>query len=120
MSAIEQVRAEANARIASARRRQREATLTGALVRKSAGISTAALYGTLNRLNVPVSIGGFPWKIGVITLATLGEALSSGMMQSACAGVADATQAIYVERSISRNTLVAGNGDSGGDSGGEV
>lgn len=118
MSAIEQVRAEAAHRIANARRRQREQSLTGALVRKSAGISTAALYGTLNRLAVPATIGGFPWKIGVITLATLGEALSSGMAQSACAGIADATQAIYVERSISKNTLVAGNGN--GDSGGEV
>lgn len=99
---------EARNRIASARRTQRTRSLEGALVRKATGVTAAALYGTLNRMQVPVTLGGFPWKLGIIALAQLGEGLSRGMAQAALAGIADATTAIYVERSISTDTMISG------------
>lgn len=108
---------EAKQRIAAAHRRMRTKTLESALVRKGTGAVTAATLGTMNRLGVPVTIGGFPWKIALIAIAQLGEGLSRGAIQAAMAGVADATSAIYIERSISTKTLIAGEGD---EDGGEV
>lgn len=114
-SAIALMQAEARTRIASAQRRARTSSLENALVRKAAGVTAAALYGTFNRMAVPVALGGFPWKLGVIALAQLGEGLTRGSMQAALAGIADATTAIYVERSITTDTLVAGGETQGGE-----
>jgi hypothetical protein len=111
-AAIDAVKAEARGRMSAMSRRYRTKGLEAALVRKASLISSAGIYGTLNRLAVPVELAGFPWKIGVAALALLGEGMSRGALQSIMAGVADATLAIYVERSISTNTLVAG--DDGG------
>ena len=109
---------EARNRIAAARRSQKAKSYEHTLVRKSSGLITAAFFGTLNRMNVPVSIAGFPVKLGVIALAQLGEGLSKGNMAAAMAGIADSVTAIYVERTISTSTLVAGDGES--DDGGEI
>jgi len=58
-----------------------------------------------------VSMGGFPWKLGVEALALLGEGMSKGALQAIMAGIADGTLAIYVERSISTDTIIAGDED---------
>ena len=107
-SAIETVKAEGRARLAAANRRFRQKGMEQMLIRKAAVLSSAAVYGTLNRVGVPVDIAGFPWKVGVAALALLGEGLSKGATQAVMAGLADTTLAIYVERSISTNTLIAG------------
>lgn len=122
MTKIEQVKAEGRQRLANARRRMEQRNMEQTLVRKGTLLASAAGYGTLNRLGVPVSIGGFPWKIGVATLALLGEGLTKGNTQAVMAGLADSTLAIYVERSISTNTLIAGGeGDyEDEDDGGEM
>lgn len=77
---------------------------------RKAGVSlTAAAYGAMNRYAVPNNINGFPWKLGVWLGATLIEALSDSKIVTAfSAGVSDATMAVYMERSISNKTLVAG------------
>lgn len=120
---IELAKKEASQRIAAANRRHKEKMLQAAIVRKGTNVSTAALYGTLNRFGVPVTLGGFPWKLGVWTISTIGEALTKGNWQAALAGVSDSTQAIYVERSISTGTVIAGNADEDdgdSDDGGEL
>ncbi len=118
---------DVNARIAAARRRAQSQALERTLVHKGTLITSAALYGTLNRMNVPIAVAGFPWKLGVGALALLGEGLSRGNMQAVMSGVADATMAIYVERSITTDTLIAGehddyddDDDDDDDEGGEV
>ena len=98
-------------RIAAARRRTQTENLQRTLVRKAGVIGTAATFGGLNRAGVPVTIGGFPWKLAVSTVANLGEAMTGGNVQAVFAGVADATTAIYIERSISTDTVIAGEGD---------
>ena len=109
-TAQEIVVAEYRNRMAAAKRTQKTRSMEHVMVRKSSGILSAALYGTLNRMAVPHTIGGFPWKLGVIAVAQLGEGLSKGNMQAAMAGLADATTAIYIERSITTATIVAGEG----------
>ncbi len=110
-SKVEIAIAEGKNKLAAARRRYQTKSLENTLIRKAAIVSTAALYGALNRMNVPVAIGGFPWKLGVVTLATLGEGLTKGAVQAASGGIADSTMAIYIERSISTDTLIAGDDD---------
>jgi len=94
--------------------------LERALVRKASVLTSAATLGTLRRMGVPVAIAGFPWKLGVSTLALLGEGMSKGNVQAVMGGIADASMAIYVERSIGNKVLVAGEGDYDEDDGGEV
>ena len=121
-SAIELMKKEASQKIANANRRAREKGLENTLVHKGALLTTAALYGSLNRMDVPIEIGGFPWKLGVTGLALLAEGMTKGTTQAVAGGVADATLAIYIERSISTNTLVAGDDDwddDDDDAGGE-
>ena len=126
-AAIELAKKEASSKIQAANRRAKSQRLEATLVRKGVGLSTAALYGTLNRMGVPIAIGGFPWKLGVGALATLAEGLTKGTTNSVMSGIADATMAIYIERSISKNTLIAGEGGEGScggsdddDDGGEL
>jgi hypothetical protein len=102
------LREETKNRLASARRTAMQHSLQHTLVRKATGITTAALFGTLARVKVPNTIGGFPWKLGVITLAQLAEGLSKGNIQAAAAGVADSATAIYVAKTIEMDTLIAG------------
>ena len=98
-------------RLAAARRRTTANQLERTLVRKGSVLSTAATYGVLNRVGVPVDVGGFPWKIAVEALALAGEGMTKGNIQAVFGGIADATAAVYVERSISMNTLIAGEDD---------
>lgn len=107
-TAIEQIKAESRAKISAANQRAKSKTLERTLVRKGSLLVSAAMYGTMNRMDVPISIAGFPWKLGVGALALLGEGMSKGNLQAVLGGVADSTMAIYVERSISTNNLVAG------------
>lgn len=106
--AMELVRIQNAARLATARRSTQRATMQHSLVRKATGITTAALLGTLKRVGVQDTVGGFPWKLGMITLAQLGEALSKGNMQAAMAGIADSGTAIYIDRAIVSGSLIAG------------
>lgn len=114
-TAIEQVKAEARSKITAANQRAKSKGLERTLVRKGSLLVSSAVYGTLNRMEVPIAIAGFPWKLGVGALALLGEGMSKGNLQAVLGGVADSTMAIYVERSISTNNLVAGEGDVGWD-----
>ena len=107
---LELAKKDASNRIAAMTRRMKSNALERVLVHKGALAVSAALYGTLNRLGVRVDIGGFPWKIGVGGLALLGEGMTSGNWQAVLSGIADSTFAIYIERSISTNTLIAGDG----------
>ena len=107
-TAIEQVKIEARAKMTAANARIKTKTLERTLVRKGSLLVSSAVYGTLNRMDIPISIAGFPWKLGVGALALLGEGMSKGNLQAVLGGVADSTMAIYVERSISTNNLVAG------------
>jgi len=109
--ALEVAKKETARRIAGARERLRRTTLEHTIVRKGTGVTTAAIYGSMNRMGVPVEIAGFPWKVAVATLAQLGEGLSSGYTQAVFAGVADSTTAIYIERALSTDTLIAGEDD---------
>ena len=102
------LREETKSRLAAARRSSMQKGLQHTLVRKATGITTAALFGTLARVKVQNTIGGFPWKLGVITLAQLAEGLSKGSVQAAAAGCADAATAIYVAKTIELDTLIAG------------
>lgn len=108
-----------NNRVAATRRRYASAALEGALVRKGAGAVTAATIGAMSRAGVPKTVAGFPWKVGVIAVAQLAEGLSKGNVQAAAAGVADATTAIYIMRSIVTGSIVAGEIDDD-DDGGEI
>ena len=107
-SALELMKIEQASKMAAVRRRFKTQGLQNTLVRKGAVFGTAALYGTLNRFDVPVTIGGFPWKLAVNALALTGEGMTKGGWQAMFAGVSDSTTAIYVERSISENTLIVG------------
>lgn len=109
-SAVALVKQEAAARIAAARRRVHTQSLQHTIVRKAGVLTTAAVYGTLHRFKISDSIGGFPWRLGVLTLAQIGEGVSRGAVQAIMAGIADASLAVYVERSIATDTLVAGGG----------
>lgn len=122
-SQIEVAKKEASQRIAAMNRRFKQKSLESALVRKASLLSSAAIYGTMERMKVPVAIAGFPWKVGVASLALLGEGLSKGNVQAIMAGIADSTLAIYVSKSIGTNTLIAGFesvGADDADDGGEV
>ena len=113
-SQLATVRAEASQRISNARKAARTKGYEHAIVAQASGITTAALFGTLNRYNIPPTIGGFPWKLGLSALAMLGQAMTKGNIQAALQGVSIATTAVYVERSISTDTLVAGNNNNTG------
>ncbi len=111
-TAIEQLKKElASAKASSRNKSERARRTEQMLVRKGSLLGTSALYGTLNRLAVPIDIGGFPWKLGVGAVALLAEGMSKGTAQSIFGGVADSTLAIYVERSISTGTVIAGDDD---------
>lgn len=117
-SELELLKKDASNRVAAATRRYKTQTLQAMFVRKGSGISTSALYGALNRMGIPVTIGGFPWKIGVATIALLTEGLTKGAPQAIAAGVGDATTYIYIERAISTDTIIAGHDDDDDDEGG--
>ena len=120
VSELDLVKAEHSQRMAAANRRNKMDNFKQTLVRKGAIVSTAAVYGTLNRMDVPVAIGGFPWKLAVSGIALVVEGMSSGMLQATAAGISDATTAIFTERAISENTLIVGRGTPSSDPGGEL
>lgn len=113
-AALELLKKEHAAARAAATRREKMRGYEQMFVRKGAGVLTAATFGTLNRLDVSVSVGWFPWKLAVSALALAVEGTTSGKVQAAAAGVGEATNAIYIERSISENTLIVGAGEPTG------
>ena len=119
VSELELVKREHSQRMAAANRRFKMANFQNTLVRKGAIVGTAAVYGTLNRLDVPVAIGNFPWKLAVSGVSLVVEGMSSGFLQATAAGISDATTAIFTERAISENTLIVGQGGNA-DPGGEL
>lgn len=82
--------------------------LTAALVRKGVVAVSSSLYGALDLYEVPKTIKGFPWKIGVWFAATLTEALSGGLVQQTGGGVSDTTLALYLHDAIAKKTVIAG------------
>jgi hypothetical protein len=116
-SQLDLIKKDATARVAAANRRNKNNNMTAMFIRKGSLVSTSALYGTLNRFGVPITLGGFPWKIGIATISLLVEGLTKGAVQSIAAGVNDSTTAIYIERAISTGSVIAGDDD---EDGGEI
>ena len=112
---IELAKKEASMRIASANQRRKASGTERMLVRKATLVGTAGVYGVLNRMGVPVEIAGFPVKLAISTAANLAEAMTGGNTQAVMAGIADATTAIYVERSITTGTVIAGDYEVGAE-----
>lgn len=99
----------ARAQAIQARHRQHIKTFERGLIRKASVSLAAGSLGTIKRMGVKDDLHGFPWKLGLWLGATVGEALSRGaLMQAFCAGVSDATMAIYIENAIVTKSLVAG------------
>lgn len=113
-AALEALKKENSNSRAAQSRREKMRGYEAMFVRKGAGILTAATFGTLNRLDVSVSVGWFPWKLAVSALALAVEGTTGGKVQAAAAGIGEATNAIYIERSISENTLIVGQGAPSG------
>ena len=109
-AALELLKKDHASKSAAAGRRAKMARLEAMFYRKGAGMLTAATFGTLNRLDVSVSVGWFPWKLAVTTAALAVEASTGGKIQATAAGIGEATNAIYIERAISENTLIVGAG----------
>ncbi len=113
-SALELLKREHAEKIRAANRRAKEQHFSNTLVRKGAGMAAATAIGTLNRFDVPVTVGSwFPWKLAVSAVALTVEALTKGKVQAAAAGVTETVNAIYLERSISENTLIVGAAPTG-------
>lgn len=112
---LELAKREHSSRLAAANRRNKMNNFENTLVRKGAVIGTAAVFGTMNRMDVPVTLAGIPWKLFVNAGALLVEGLTSGKLQAAAGGISDATTAIFTERAISENTLIVGQGGDGGE-----
>lgn len=105
---IEEVKKEGSRRAAAMRERWSREELQKSLIRKGTVFGTAAVLGTMNRLNVPIAIAGFPWKVAVAGVAMIVEATTKGPVQAVAGGIGDATMAVYIERSISTGSLIAG------------
>ena len=104
---------QANAALANAHTREQKHKalmhrLEQSLMRKAALAITAGGYGAMTRANVPNTIKGFPWKLGVWALSTLAEALTSGATQATAGALADATMAVYTHDAVAHDSLVAG------------
>lgn len=95
-------------RIAGVRRSHKTMDMKKMVLRKASVLGTAATFGAMNRMGVPHELAGFPWKLGVATIANVGEALTGGKTQAVLAGIGDSTMAIYVERSITTGSVIAG------------
>lgn len=114
VSELELLKRENAEKLRNANRRAKQNQFENTLVRKGAGMGTAAIIGTLNRFDVPVTVGSwFPWKLAVSAGALTVEALSKGKVQAAAAGIGEAVNSIYVERSITENTLIVGAAPAG-------
>jgi len=107
-AALELLKKDHSAKVAAMNRRTKADRMEAMFYRKGAGMITAATYGTLNRLDVSVSVGWFPWKLAVTALALGVEATTGGKLQAAAAGVGEATNAIYIKDAITENTLIVG------------
>jgi len=107
-AALELLKKDHANRLAAVNRKTKSDRMEAMFYRKGAGMLTAATYGTLNRLDVSVSVGWFPWKLAVTALALGVEATTGGKVQAAAAGIGEATNAIYIKDSITENTLIVG------------
>jgi hypothetical protein len=87
--------------------------LEHALVRKAAVATSAGVMGAMRRHGVPNEIKGFPWKMGIWTVATIFEALGKGLVQSVAGGIGDSTLAIYTHNGVATGSLIAGEGNGG-------
>lgn len=100
-----------NAQKSLKRQRERMRAVERAALRKAGGVLAASAWGLLNRLGVPTSIGPVPVKLPVWGLAQVIEVAAGGGVGSFFGGVADSTLAVYTERAISTDSLIAGEGD---------
>lgn len=112
LSKVEEQLARAHNR--DLKRRHEMKVLEGALVRKAMVTTNAGVLGAMDKLGVPKGVKGFPWKLGWWVINTVGEAVTSGFVQQAFAGVSDSTLAIYTHGAIVGGSVVAG------EDGGEV
>lgn len=119
MAMSELVKQETRNRIANITRRYKTKNLEHMMVRKATIITTAAIFGALNRMEVPLTVAGIPVKLIVAPAAMLVEGLSKGYLQAGAGGIADSTLAIYIERSISTDSIIAGEDDDDDDGDGD-
>jgi hypothetical protein len=106
---------DANAALARAKNRDHKHALAmraveGAFVRKSVGVLAAGTMGAMKRAAVPEDVKGFPWKLGLWTVAQLAQVLLDGMPQQVAGGIADSTISIYTYNAVVKGTLIAGEG----------
>jgi hypothetical protein len=94
------------------RHKHERTMLEAGLARKAVVSMSAAGMGALQRHGTPNDIKGFPWKLGLWTVATVVEVIAKpgGYLQAVAAGVSDSTMAVYVHDAVAKGTLVAGNG----------
>ena len=111
MSALARLKAETASRMASMNRNVKRRALEATMVRHAAVVGTAASLAAMNRMSVPVAIGGVPTKLALALVALVGEGVTRGRTQAALGGVANACMAVYIERSITTKSVVAGEGD---------
>jgi hypothetical protein len=93
-----------------ARHRLHKKAMELGLVRKATVSLAAGAMGAMKKHGVANDIKGFPWKLGLWTLATGFELMGTGMLQAAAAGVSDSAMAIYVHDAVASGSLVAGDG----------
>jgi hypothetical protein len=80
------------------------------LVRKACLSLGAAGLGALKKHGAPNDIKGFPWKLGLFTIASAGEVMTEGMLQTALGAIADTTLVVYTHDAVATGSLVAGEG----------
>lgn len=106
--------AEALTRLHNATKRHNQSMqkIETALLRKAVVTASAAGYGMLRRHKVPLSVKGFPWKLGVVLVANITEAFTKGGVQTAAGALGDYTLGSYTENATASGTLIAGEGDA--------
>lgn len=88
--------------------RKRVAEVEQDFIRKTLMALTGGGYGLARRKGLRNSVMGVPLKLGVATLATLGQVMSRGSSRRAFAAVADASIACYSENAMASGAFIAG------------
>jgi len=115
-SEIQRVRAQAMGA------RKRVAEVEQDFIRKTLMALTGGGYGLARRKGLRNNIAGVPLKLGVATLAALGQVMSKGSTRRAFGAIADASIACYSENAMASGQFVAGIEEVGSmdDSGGGI
>lgn len=94
---------------ATTKHRQSMRGLEMGLLRKATITVTSAGYGAMRKHAVPMSIKGFPWKLGVWLAATVTEvAVKSPAVVAIAGAIGDTSLASYTEGAVASGQLIAG------------